>query len=160
MFRLSSVLRSDRKIRTVAVMADRQVTCGPLDKNFETWVDELRARYGSMRAVAERFGMTESGFFRGVKRGTLSVENLLDLARVTDEPPSKVLRLAGKGQVADLIERLYGPGRDSLKDSELRLLERWQNISDAARRAIEDILDDLQPPAVATSAPARKKKTA
>jgi hypothetical protein len=93
------------------------------------WIEQLRAKQGTMRAVAERIGMSESGFVRGAKRGTLSAENLLALAETNDEPPSRVLRLAGKGGLADAIERLYGPGTDSLTASQRELLELWARIA-------------------------------
>lgn len=86
-----------------------------------------------MRAVAERIGMSESGFIRGAKRGTLSAENLLALAESTDTPPSFVLRLAGKGALADAIERLYGPGTESLTATQRELLAMWDQIDDECR---------------------------
>src|SRR5688500_9660289 len=71
----------------LAVCPDRHVmSCASeMTEDLAGWVESLRPRYGTMRAIAELIGMTESGFTRGVKRGTLSIENLLDLARVTEE---------------------------------------------------------------------------
>lgn len=53
--------------------------------------------------------MTLSPFTRGMVSGSLSVENLLKLAKVGEKHPSEVLRMAGKGTLAGLIEELYGP---------------------------------------------------
>jgi hypothetical protein len=89
-----------------------------------------------MRVIAEGIGMSESGFTRGVKRGTLSIENLLDLARVNDTHPSRVLRMAGKDRVADLLEQLYGPGIDALTASERDVIGAWNRLpTDALRRS-------------------------
>lgn len=100
-----------------------------------SWIEGLRPRFGTMREIAEQIGMSESGLVRGVKRGTLGLENLLDLARVAEEHPSKVLRLAGKERAAELIEVLYGPGADSLKSSERKLLDAWRDAKDDDARA-------------------------
>lgn len=105
------------------------------------WVEALRARYGTMREIAALIRMSESGFTRGVKRGTLSVENLLDLARVTEEPPSRVLRWAGKTRAAELIELLYGPGADALTASQREVLSLWDGIEDPeARDAVKVVM--------------------
>lgn len=98
------------------------------------WVEsELRSRYGTIREIAALIGMSESGFSRGVKRGTLSLENLLDLARATEQHPSIVLRRAGKDRVAVLLEELYGSGRDALTASLRELIEIWEGIPDDVR---------------------------
>jgi len=89
-----------------------------------------------MRAVAERIGMSESGFVRGAKRGTLSAENLLALAEAHDEHPAKVLRLAGKDDLAALIERLYGPGLDALTSSQREVLGLWEQIAEERRQPL------------------------
>jgi hypothetical protein len=68
-------------------------------------------RYGSHQRLAAEIGLTVSGFCRAAKSGTLSIESVLRLAFTTGENPSVLLRLAGKGDVADLIEALYGAGR-------------------------------------------------
>lgn len=99
------------------------------------WIDQLKVRHRTMRKIAELANMSESGFVRGVKRGTLSPENLLRLAAATDMPPSTVLRMAGKGDLADLIERLYGNGQDALSESQRRVLEAWDRLPDADARA-------------------------
>jgi len=102
--------------------------------SLAVWVKELKTRYGTMRVIADKIAMSESGFTRGVKRGTLSVENLLDLARETDTHPSTVLRMAGKARVADLIEQLYGSGQDALTTSQREILGLWAAINDPKLR--------------------------
>lgn len=75
------------------------------------WVDELiKERYaGVATRLADAVGMSVSAFQRSTREeGTLSFENLLKLAGETGTSASKVLRLGGKTEQADLIERLYG----------------------------------------------------
>lgn len=99
------------------------------------WIEGLRQRFGSYTAISDRLDMTQSGFLRGVKRGTLSVENLLTLAQLADESPSRILRLAGKGTVADLIERLYGDDTRALTRSQREMLDLWDIVrTDVALR--------------------------
>lgn len=73
---------------------------------FRRYIGTLIARYGTARAVAELIGMSESAFARGVTRGSLSEDNLLRLAAAVGDSPVRVLRLAGKARLADLIESL------------------------------------------------------
>lgn len=94
-------------------------------------VEVLRQRFGTVRAVAERIGISESGLVRGSKeRGTLSVEHLLALAELADTPASEVLRISGKAAVADRLERLFGTGAAALTSSQRELLDVWGQIDD------------------------------
>ncbi len=79
---------------------------------FEHLIDRLLTdgRYQNKTRIAEALGLTVSAFDRGVKRGTLSEVNCLMLAEAADLNPSEVLRAAGKGETAAIIERLYGSG--------------------------------------------------
>lgn len=88
---------------------------------FRKFVDRLIEVYGTADAIAVMIGLTPSAFSRGVnKAGTLSVDKLLLLAEGVGESPSRVLRLAGKGETAALIERLYGvPARPMSPDDEI-----------------------------------------
>jgi hypothetical protein len=102
------------------------------DESFQSFVREQIDRYGTARRLADAIGMSLSAFSRGVREeGTLGIESCLRLAEQTGEAPSRVLRLAGKGPVAELIERLYGPapllGRPN--GSELELLALWNTLS-------------------------------
>lgn len=78
---------------------------------LRTWVEDLlETRYdGVATRLADALGMSISAFQRSTRMGTLSVENLLRLAEETGTPAAAVLRMGGKGELADLIERLFGP---------------------------------------------------
>jgi hypothetical protein len=76
------------------------------------WMESLMPKpYRTKRAVADAAGLTSSAFWRQVQNGTLGIEPLLRLARATGTPASRVLTLAGKGELADLIESLFGTAR-------------------------------------------------
>jgi hypothetical protein len=101
--------------------------------DFAAFIEELKERHGNLSAVAAGIGMSVSAFSRGVARGTLNVENLLQLATFSGEPPSRVLALAGKGDVAQQIEALYGQA--TVSPAERQLLEDWSHLDDAERKA-------------------------
>ena len=76
--------------------------------NLEQYVGVLRAKYGygGMSRIASAIGMSLSAFTRGVKNGTLSVENCLRLADLTGNSAGMILRLAGKEDMAAVCDRL------------------------------------------------------
>jgi hypothetical protein len=78
---------------------------------LEEWLEEIRRtdpRYRTKSALAKAAQVTPSAFGRQVKQGTLGLEPLLQLALATGVPASVVLRKAGKGELAALIESCYG----------------------------------------------------
>jgi hypothetical protein len=107
--------------------------------------EQIATRFDTATALARAVGLQLPAFLRGVEKGTFSVANLLKLAAATDTPPSVVLRLAGKHDVADLIEELYGKQTSLLTAEERRLLARWRSLSPRARQSIETIMADLPP---------------
>jgi transcriptional regulator with XRE-family HTH domain len=103
---------------------------------FSDLVQQLIAdRYGTAQALADALGMSLSAFQRGVKNGSLGVENLLRLSVVAGVPPGEVLRAAGKGPVLDLIETLFGPAKAPLTGPQRELLELWPRLPSDAQRA-------------------------
>lgn len=109
---------------------------------FEDFVGELvTRRYRTTGALAEAIGMTLSAFSRGVRQGTLSIENCLRLAETSGDHPSKILELAGKADEAALIERLYG--KQIVSPGDRQLLELWRGITPKARDHLIAVLRDL-----------------
>jgi len=102
---------------------------------FQEWVNGLiQRRFGTATALASAIGMQLSPFTRGVAAGTLNLVNLLKLARVAEEAPAVVLKLAGKAAEAELLESLYGgPGRDTLTPAQREFIETWEHIPDEVR---------------------------
>jgi len=89
---------------------------------------------------------------------SFNIENCLRLARLSGEPPSRVLRLAGKGEVADLIEWLYGP--PALTVTQKHLLERWAYLSAPLQEALLALITALARASGAPPpAPAPRRRT-
>lgn len=113
---------------------------------FVAYMREWIARYGTADRLASAIGMTLSAFSRGVRnQHTLGIESLLRFAKETSEPPGKVLRLAGKAHVAELLEDLYGtPDPSNRLDGQQReLLQLWATISETDRASVKSILKGL-----------------
>jgi hypothetical protein len=104
------------------------------------FVEALKPRFETSQKLATAIGMTLSAFSRGVTKGTLNVENLLRLATVAEESPSAVLELAGKKDVAQLIESLYGSPRSAISPAERDLLERWSRLPPDAKENLKGII--------------------
>lgn len=104
---------------------------------FERFLDVLINRYGSGQRLAERMEMSLSAFLRAAHaQRTFSIENCLILAEETGEHASQILRLAGKGDVADRIERLYGAAKPRTLDRKAQeILALWQGLSSAEQQA-------------------------
>lgn len=115
--------------------------------DLEAWVKRLIGeRYGTADKIAKAIGMTSGAFGRGVKRGTLSAENLLQLADLTGEAGERVLRMGGKGDVADLIARLFGAGSTATLPARIRqLAQRIALLPEPDLVIVERIVAALEP---------------
>ena len=73
-------------------------------------------RFGSQTALGNAIGLSPTRISRVLKGDGCSLEviSCLRLAEVTGESPTVILRAAGKWDVAELIERLYGKPRPLL----------------------------------------------
>jgi hypothetical protein len=76
---------------------------------------------------------------------SLDVLNCLKLAAMTGESPTRILRIAGKGEIADLTERLYGPGRATVSPAERELLDDWQALPQRSRDSLRALMVELVP---------------
>lgn len=101
----------------------------------------------------------------GTDHFTVGIELCLRIARATGMSPSRVLRAAGKGEVADLIEELYGKAvpRPTFTQQGHRRLEQerhwdlWQSIDPRAQRALTVLLEQA---AAASSPPTARRARA
>jgi transcriptional regulator with XRE-family HTH domain len=107
-------------------------------------LNALVRRIGTTRAVAEKIGLSEGRVGR-IQRGEGSMEiaNLLMLAELADEPPSAVLRLAGKAKEAELIERLYGISAPPMTSSHRALLELWDRLPERGREHFRALMREV-----------------
>lgn len=104
----------------------------------------IGTRFKTKQELADQVGMSLSAFVRGVEKGTLSIDNLLHLAEVVEEPASAVLRRADKSSTADLIEKLYGTGQKALKPSQLTLLDVWKDLEIDDKKAVLYLMKKMQ----------------
>ncbi len=106
------------------------------------FVESLLPRFGTAQALADALDMTLSAFLRGVKQGTLNIENCLRLAALVGENPTKILTLAGKADIAKLIESLYGSAAaPTLSEQDHQLL----SLSDGVKRKLLGLVAELEP---------------
>lgn len=91
----------------------------------------LKQQYRTSKAFAAALGVKPSHLSHAMAPGgqPFNVEGCLKLAQVTNTPPSTVLRAAGKGRIATLIEQLYGPARE-LSAIEQQLLRDYAATED------------------------------
>lgn len=109
---------------------------------FKEFMDGLLKRYGTANKLAAALGLTATSLLRAAHdQFTLNVENCLRLAAVSGELPSRILRLAGKADIADLLESLYG--QQSLTPREKQLLSRWSRLSPRTQANITVVIDDF-----------------
>jgi hypothetical protein len=115
--------------------------------DFLQWIQTLkRERFKTWQKFADAMAMTESGFLRGVRKGKLSLPNLLLLAEVAEAQPLDVLRLAGKTSEAELFQRTFGIGDQALTASQRQLLDQWARLEPADREVLEGLLARFAPP--------------
>lgn len=124
----------------------------------ETLIEQHYAKVASR--LSEKLEMSVSAFQRSTRNGTLSIENLLRLAEETGESASRVLRMGGKGELADLLERLYGPAAKSVLSKDGRevaqLFDRVEN--EQVRSFVRDALIAAQPPSERNGASSSAKR--
>lgn len=116
------------------------------DVVFKDLLDRIARRFPSKKAFADAMDIDPSRLTRAINAGDFpfNVENCLRLARLSGESPSEILRAAGKGNVADLIELLYGKDRTRLlTPAERELLDAWATMSPRARDALQLIIDEV-----------------
>jgi hypothetical protein len=129
-----------------AAAGKREITSIMTEESFKDFIERWIDRYGTAQALADAIDMSLSAFSRGVRNaGTLGVESLLRLAEQTGEDPSKVLRIAGKGDVARLIEQLYGRHSQFIRPSrkERDFLALWNALGTDAQKPLMALIDRL-----------------
>lgn len=110
---------------------------------METYIKRLVARFGTATALAAKIGMTVSAFSRAVhEEGTFSLENCLRLADAFGDDPCVVLRIAGKLDQADLLQRLRRE-ESALNPRALRHIRAWKRISPEHQDYLTEITEGL-----------------
>lgn len=106
---------------------------------FQQWIESLVAeRFGTKTKLAEAIGVSLTQIGRGADAGKYSVVNLLKLAKVAEADPSWVLQLAGKGDIALLIEDLYG--KSTLTPEQRAWLRAFADVPEKLHRALLNLV--------------------
>jgi hypothetical protein len=127
---------------------------------MELWAERLlQDTFRTKGEFARAAGISASAFSRQISKGKLGIRPLLRLAKATGESASTILHRAGKGEIAGLIEELYGQPRvverlplqlvtnelerfsDEFLDLTVRWLKAW-TPADQSVSAKEELSDD------------------
>lgn len=95
-----------------------------------------KQHYPSVRAMAAALEVKPSQLSRamGVRGQPFDVRGCLRLARATGADPGEVLRAAGKADIADLVEQLFGTAPPLLTPEQQDVLTALAAIGDPAVR--------------------------
>ncbi|HEX8030327.1 MAG TPA: helix-turn-helix transcriptional regulator [Vicinamibacterales bacterium] len=130
---------------------------------FRALLDEGEELFATQKEFAEAIGINPTRYSK-MARGdayTLNVRNCLSLAGILKRAPTEVLRAAGKGDIADLLDQLYGvqqyaplPGGTQGRE----LAAEWARMSPEQRGIVLTVIRQL--PKVASPSVAAVKATA
>lgn len=145
---------------TLAARATHVVKCLPVSE-FRDLLEAAAKAYPTKREFARAIGITPGRLSRVLGgEHSLDVGNCLTLATLTGESPSRVLRAAGKGDIADAIEALYGPSAPSVSPKEREILDAWNALTPGARDALRLTMTQLpRIPAKAEQAISRRRRS-
>jgi transcriptional regulator with XRE-family HTH domain len=111
---------------------------------FRDLLEAAAKGYPTKREFARAIGITPGRLSRVLGgEHSLDVPNCLTLARLMGEAPSRVLRAAGKGEIADAIEELYGPSAPSVSPKEREILNLWNALTPRAREGLRLTMQEL-----------------
>lgn len=99
--------------------------------DFKELLSRIAQKFESKKALADALDMDPSRLSRAINTGDFpfNIENCLRLAQVAGEPPSEVLRAADNGDIAELIESLYGPEKKVSDPILKELLGNWSTFT-------------------------------
>jgi hypothetical protein len=119
-------------------MSSDSVLCRTVPSEFQSLLIHAATQFPSQHAMADAIGISPARLNRAIHQGdyAFNVANCLRLALVTSITPSTILRAAGKGEIADLIERLYGSVDPALTRPERDHLRQWRALEPDRQAAI------------------------
>jgi hypothetical protein len=118
--------------------------CLPVTE-LQTVLTSLLARFGTKTALAKSLGMTLERLVKVMNdpKESLGVANCLRLSKVSGLPPGQILRMAGKGEIADLLDVLYGRTPPKGTDRDELVTQWWPSLSPKAKEALTTLLDEI-----------------
>jgi hypothetical protein len=117
---------------------------------FKVLLNRIVRNFPSHGALAKALGVTPSRLSRALSGAggdfPFNVVNCLRLAKLSGESPSQILRAAKKGEIADLIEGLYGRDRGGLLTQDERtFLARISALDAGDRELLQKLMDRFFP---------------
>lgn len=129
---------------------------------FTELLNRIAERFPTRHALAKALDINASRLSRalnGSEEFPFNIENCLRLAQVSGEPPSGVLRAANKGEVAELIESLYGAEKKVTDPAVRDLLNAWPTFTADERNLFRLNVATMLRARRATPAEATKRPT-
>lgn len=115
---------------------------------FAAYLRALQQQHSTtVKEFAERLGVDPTHLSRAMGNGQpFDAHGCFKLAKETGEPPERVLRAAGKAQLADWIAQFYGASKPQPKPAPLpprlrEVIEDWKSID--KRGDEDDLLDAI-----------------
>lgn len=123
--------------------------------DLQKLLTDLAKQFGTKTALAERLGLSLERLIKVMKdpKESLGVLNCLKLAQVSGLPPSQILIMAGKKDVADLLDSVYGRTAERPTNPEALATQWWPEMTPKAKDALRTLLDEL-----ATERPPKPRK--
>lgn len=118
------------------------LSCRTVTDLQQLLTDLLEQRGGTKTAFAQELGISLERLLKVLKNPTesLGVANLLRLAVVSGLAPGDVLTMAGKADVAELLQLLYG--KTPHRPSSVR--ELWPTLSPKAQLALATFVEEVE----------------
>jgi len=107
--------------------------------DFKGLLNRIAGTFKTQKELADALDIDPSRLSRAINAGDFpfNVENCLRLAKLSGEPPSAVLRAAGKADIAELIESLYGPEKTVTDPVVVSLIENWDQLTSEKRNFLD-----------------------
>jgi len=123
--------------------------------DLQKLLQSLLQTYGTKTALAQELGISLERLIKIMKdpKESLGFANLLRLALIAGLPPSQVLRVAGKDEEADLLERAYGRKSGESLDAQKSITQWWPDLSEKGVAALRTFLDE-----VSSGRPSKRKR--
>lgn len=129
-----------------------ELAAGSISTLASAHVNELQAllqsllqKYGTKTALAAALDISLERLIKVMKdpKESLGVLNCLRLAIISGLPPGQVLRLAGKDEEAELLERAYDRPSGESVNPRKAIAQWWPDLSEKGAESLRVFLDEV-----------------
>lgn len=115
-----------------------------MNRELPKLLRQILDSFPTIQALAAVIGVSPSRLGRAMKgQDSLNVLSCLRLAQGANVDAGTILRAAGKTEIADLLERLYGQTSPTLPAQDGPAFAKFQSLTPAKRRTVEQLLTQL-----------------